>query len=238
MKNKMENIKNVFITGSRKGIGLHLTKYFLELGHNVLGCSRSKSEFEHKNYKHFCCDVGDEKDVINTLRKAKKVFGTIDILINNAGVASLNHSLLTPGRAVKTIFKTNFAGSFFFSRECAKIMIQGKKGGRIVNFTTVASPLDLEGEMIYASSKAAVEKMTRIMARELAPYNITVNAIGPTPIDTDLTKTVSKRKMNELIEKQAIKRFGEFKDVENVIDFFTRENSNFITGQILYLGGI
>ena len=230
--------KNILITGNRKGIGLHLTRYYLSKGYNVFGCSRSASDLEHPNYSHLLCDVSDEKMVRKIVSEAKKRFGSIDILINNAGVASLNHSILTPGDTVEKVFKTNFFGSFYFSRECAKKMMRNKTGGRIVNFTTVAVPLDLEGEMIYASSKAAVEKMTRIMAKELAGSKITVNAVGPTPVRTDLTKVVPKVKMDELIEKQGIKRFGEFEDVENVIDFFIDDRSDFITGQIIYLGGL
>ena len=81
-----------------------------------------------------------------------------------------------------------------------------KKFGRIINFSTVAVPLDLDGEMVYASSKAAIEKMTRIMAKELAPYNILVNTIGPTPIETDLIRVVPKDKIQKLIDSQTIKR--------------------------------
>lgn len=231
----MQN-KTIFITGNRKGIGLHLTQYYLNQGYHVLGCSRTESSFSHENYQHFICDVADEKNVKQVIRQAKKVFGGIDILINNAGVASLNHSLLTPGSTVKKVFETNFYGSFFFAKECAKAM--KNNGGRIVNFSTVAVPLNLEGEMVYASSKAAVEKMTKIMARELADFNITVNAIGPSPIYTDLIKVVPKDKIQELLDQQAIHRLGELEDVENVIDFFISPKSNFITGQIIYLGGL
>lgn len=229
--------KTILITGNRKGIGLHLTKYYLEKGYNVAGCSRSKTDLIHKNYLHLICDVADEKKVKLTVKKIKKHFGQIDVLLNNAGIASLNHSILTPGETVDKVFKTNFYGSFFFSREVAKIMIKNKNG-RIVNYSTVAVPMNLEGEMIYASSKSAVEKMTKIMARELAAFNITVNAIGPTPISTDLIKVVPKDKVDELLEKQSIKRIGEFSDVENVVDFFISEKSNFITAQIIYLGGL
>lgn len=228
--------KTIFITGNRKGIGLHLTRYYLEQGYHVLGCSRTESQFSHENYRHFICDVADEKNVKEVIRQAKKAFGGIDILINNAGIASLNHSLLTPGSTVKKVFETNFYGSFFFSRECAKVM--RNTGGRIVNFSTVAVPLDLEGEMIYASSKAAVEKMTTILAKELSGFNITVNAIGPSPIYTDLIKTVPRDKIDELLKQQTIHRLGELEDVENVIDFFISPKSNFITGQIIYLGGL
>ncbi|RMZ60733.1 SDR family oxidoreductase [Chryseobacterium nematophagum] len=228
--------KTIFITGNRKGIGFHLTQYYLEKGYNVLGCSRTESNFSHPNYRHYICDVSDEKTIKNVIRQAKKEFNGIDILINNAGIASLNHSLLTPGSTVKKIFETNFYGSFFFAKECAKVM--KNSGGRIVNFSTVAVPLNLEGEMVYASSKAAIEKMTKILAKELADFNITVNAIGPTPIYTDLIKVVPKDKIQELLDQQAIHRLGEFEDVENVIDFFISPKSNFITGQIIYLGGL
>lgn len=228
--------KTIFITGNRKGIGKHLTSYLLSQGYNVIGCSRNVDDFAHPCYSHFICDVTDEKNVKEVVRLAKSSFGGIDVLINNAGVASLNHSLLTPGSTVKKVFETNFYGSFFFARECAKAM--KNNGGRIINFSTVAVPMNLEGELIYAASKSAVEKMTKIMAKELASFNITVNAIGPSPIYTDLIKVVPKDKIEELLQKQSIKRLGTFEDVENVIDFFISEKSNFITGQIIYLGGL
>jgi 3-oxoacyl-[acyl-carrier protein] reductase len=122
-------------------------------------------------------------------------------------------------------------------REASKLMIP-RKDGRIINFTSVASPMNLEGEAIYASTKAAVEKLTKISAKELADFGITVNAIGPTPIMTDLIKAVPKNKINDLLQNQSIKRFGEFTDVINVITFLIDKKSNFITGQIIYLGGL
>jgi 3-oxoacyl-[acyl-carrier protein] reductase len=110
--------------------------------------------------------------------------------------------------------------------------------GRIINFSTVAVPMNLEGEMIYASSKAAVEKLTKIMALELGNYDITVNAVGPSPIETDLIKNVPKNKIQDLINRQGKKRLGECRDIINVIKFFVSKESDFITGQIIYLGGV
>lgn len=229
--------KCILITGNRKGIGRYLSEFYLSKGFNVVGCSRTESDLKHSGYKHVICDVTEEASAKKVIKVAKKEFGGVDVLINNAGIASLNHSLLTPGSTVKKVFETNFYGSFFFSRECAKQMMK-KKSGRIVNFSTVAVPMNLDGEMIYASSKAAIEKMTKILAKELASYNITVNAIGPTPILTDLLKVVPKDKVDELLEKQSIKRLGIFEDIENIISFFIDEKSKFVTGQILYLGGL
>jgi len=227
----------IIITGTRKGIGKQLSKYFLEKGDFVIGCSRGESSISHKNYKHFCLDIGDETRVVNMIKTIKKEFGKIDILLNNAGIASMNHILTTPYKTVKNIFNTNFFGSFLFLREVSKIMIS-QKWGRIVNFATVATPLRVEGEAIYAASKAAIVNLTEIGAKELAPFNITINAIGATPIQTDLIKNVPKNKIETLLNKQAIKRFGNVKDIINVIEFFIDKKSDFITGQTIYLGGV
>jgi len=229
--------KNILITGNRKGIGRYLSEYYLDNGHNVIGCSRSDSDLNHKNYIHLLCDVKIESDVKKTVKEAKKRFGEINVLINNAGKASLNHSILTPAKTIKDLFETNYLGSFLFSRECSKQMIINK-WGRIINFSTIAVPLDLEGEMAYASSKSAIEKMSRIMSKELSAYNITINTIGPTPVYTDLIKVVPKDKVEKIINMQTLKRFGLFEDISNVTDFFISDKSSFITGQKIYLGGL
>jgi 3-oxoacyl-[acyl-carrier protein] reductase len=233
----MNEAKTFLITGNRKGIGRFLTENYLNLGHNVIGCSRSQTDLSHSNYIHFECDVSDEGSVKKVLKEGLDKFGSVDILINNAGIASLNHCLLTPNTSLKKIFETNFNGTFYFSREVSKHMMKTGKG-KIVNFSSIAVPLNLEGEMVYASSKAAVEKMTIIMAKELANFNIQINAIGPTPIQTDLIKTIPKIKLEELIAKQAIKKLGTFDDILNVVNFFISPKSNMITGQIIYLGGL
>ncbi|PLY08733.1 MAG: oxidoreductase [Arcobacter sp.] len=227
----------IVITGTSKGIGQALANYYLKNGEIVIGCSRGESSIKHDNYRHFSLEVNDEKAVIKMIREVKKEFGKIDILLNNAGMASMNHILTTSVSSVEKIFATNFLGTFIFTREVSKVMMK-QKYGRIVNYTTVASALRLEGEAIYAASKAAIENFTQTSAKELAPFNITVNAIGPTPVQTDLIKAVPKDKIDELLAKQAIKRFGQFNDIKNVIDFFISKKSDFITGQIIYLGGV
>jgi len=229
--------KVILITGTRKGIGKDLAEYYLNLGFNVVGCSRGLGTIENDNYRHYELDVSDEKAVVKMVRSTKKEFGRIDILLNNAGVASMNHFLTTSFSTVQNIFNTNFLGTFIFSREVSKVMMK-QKYGKIVNYTTVASALRLEGEAIYAASKGAIENFTQTISKEVAPYNITVNAIGPTPVETDLIKAVPKDKIQDLLDKQAIKRFGTFEDIKNVIDFFIDDKSDFITGQVIYLGGV
>jgi 3-oxoacyl-[acyl-carrier protein] reductase len=172
--------------------------------------------------------------MFNEIRKMGK---PIDVLINNAGMAAMNHSILTPTITLDKLLKTNFYGTFIFSREASKMMKKAKYG-RIINFSTVAVPLNLEGESIYASTKSAVETLTKIMAKEVAGMGITINAVAPTPVPTDLIKTIPKNKIDLLINQQSIKRIGEYNDVLNVVDFFIKPESSFITGQIIYLGGI
>ena len=149
----------------------------------------------------------------------------------------MNHFLLTPKSTVNKLFNVNYLGVFLFSREASKLM--GKnKFGRIINFSTVAVPLSLEGEAVYSSVKAGVERLTSVLSKELGYLGITVNTIGPTPIKTSLMRTVPADKVKSLLDSQVFKRFGEFEDISNVIDFFISDDSNFITGQKIYLGGI
>jgi len=227
----------ILITGTRKGIGRHLAEYYSHKGHHVIGCSRRPVEYELTNYKHFCLDVSEEAVVKQLFADIYKLHNRLDVLINNAGIASMNHILLTPMKTVKKILNTNFTGTFLFCREAAKLM-QKNRFGRIVNFSTVAVPLKLEGEAVYASSKAAVISLTQILAKELAKFGITTNAIGPTPVKTDLIRSVPEQKLEDLINRQAIRRYGEFRDIANVIDFFIKPESDFVTGQVIYLGGI
>ena len=226
----------VLITGARKGIGRALAEHYLALGDTVIGVSREPSDLSAPAYRHYCADVCDEDKVKGALADVRRAFGRLDVLVNSAGVAAMNHALLTPMDTVERVLSTNVAGTFLLCREGAKLM-QRRKFGRIVNFGTVATPLKLEGEAIYAASKAAVVTLTHVLAREFADYGITVNAVAPTPVKTDLIRNVPSEKIEQLIARQAIRRLGEFRDIANVVDFFLRPESDFVTGQVIYLGG-
>jgi 3-oxoacyl-[acyl-carrier protein] reductase len=227
----------LLVTGSRKGIGRLIAEYYLQKNYIVVGCSRGESDLIHNNYKHFAIDVADEKSVKQLFRDINQTFGRLDVLINNAGIASMNHALLTSIDTVHKILNTNVVGSFLFARESAKIMLRAKYG-RIINFSTVAVPIKLEGEAIYAASKSAVNSLTHILAKEFAVYGITVNAIGPTPVKTDLIKNVPPQKIENLTKQIPLQRLGEISDIINVLDFYINPESDYITGQIIYLGGL
>jgi len=227
----------MIITGTRKGIGKYLAEYYSTKGFQVIGCSRGNIDFKLDNYLHFSLDVCDEKAVKKMFSQIRKIHGRLDVLINNAGIASMNHILLSPLKRTQDILNTNVIGTFLFCREAGKIM-KNKRFGRIVNFSTVATKLKLEGEAIYAASKAAVENFTEILSREYAEFGITVNAVAPTPVATDLIRSVPKDKIDNLIKRLTINRIGELRDISNVSDFFISPQSDFITGQIIYLGGV
>jgi 3-oxoacyl-[acyl-carrier protein] reductase len=233
----MTDSKVMLITGTRKGIGRFLAEHFANKGAYVEGCSRSPVDWTLPNYTHHIADVTNERQIKAMFSSIKKRHGRLDIVINNAGIASMNHVLLMPEVTATNIFQTNLIGTFLVCRESAKLMIK-QKYGRIINFSTVAVPLQLEGEALYAASKSAVVTFTKILARELAGYGITCNTVGPTPIDTDLIRGVSAEKIGQLVDRLAIKRLGSFEDVANVIEFFIQPESSAVTGQVIYLGGV
>jgi 3-oxoacyl-[acyl-carrier protein] reductase len=227
----------ILITGTRVGIGRFLVDHYVRQGMQVIGCSRRPADYGFPNYRHVCLDVADESAVKNMFGEIRKTYRRLDVLINNAGIASMNHSLLTPIKTVHAVLNTNVVGTFLFCREAAKLM-KSYKSGRIVNFSTVATPLKIEGEAIYAASKAAVVTLTHVLARELSEFGITVNAVGPTAVKTDLIRNLPAQTIDNLIQRQPIHRLGEFRDIANVVDFYLRPESDFVTGQVIYLGGV
>lgn len=225
------------ITGSRKGIGRFLVEHYSSQGHVVIGCSRSAFPDSIPGYEHFRLDVSDEMAVKQMMAVVRQKHGRLDHLINNAGIASpTSHFMVTPAETAARVYFTNVMGTFLLCREGAKLM-KKHQFGRIVNFSTVARPLKLAGEAIYASSKAAVESLTGILAGELGSFGITVNAVGPTPIHTDLIAAMPQDKVQDVVGRQPIPRPGTFADIANVTDFFLKPESSFVSGQIIYLGG-
>ena len=120
-----QNFK-ILITGTRKGIGEYLAKYYLDKKFTVIGCSRGDSSIQDPGYFHYKLDIADEKDVTAMFKDIRKKHSGLDVLINNAGVASMNHSMLTPMVTVERILRTNVIGSFLFCREAAKLMSKKK----------------------------------------------------------------------------------------------------------------
>jgi 3-oxoacyl-[acyl-carrier protein] reductase len=228
--------RRILITGATRGIGQSLAQHYLARGATVIGCGRGKASIDHERYVHFALDVSDEDAVNDLFSGLRDRYGSVDAIINNAGVASMNLVALTPARVARRIIETNFLGTFLFTHGGIRLL-RRSPAPRIVNITTVAVPLGLEGEAVYAASKSAVETFTRITAREVGAYGITCNAVGPSPIQTDLTRNVSMDKLDRLVQRQAVPRWAEPGDVANVVDFFLSPCSGMVTGQVVYLGG-
>ena len=229
--------RNILITGSSRGLGKELAEHYLRQGCKVYGCSRSESKIEHKNYHHSSIDIASPEQVSNFFFSLRKQIKHLDAVINNAGIASMNAFALTPAETFQNIFAINVQGTFLF---CQKALGLLKKAPhpRIINMTTVAVPLQLEGESVYAASKSAVETLTQIIAKEYGGFGITCNALGPSPIETNLIKGVPKEKIARLVKRQSIQKMATPEDVINIVDFFLRPESSMVSGQVIYLGGI
>lgn len=227
----------VLITGTSRGVGHYLVTHFVRRGDIVIGCSRGNVKVDMPNYQHFTLDVTDEMAVRQMVQSIRHAYGRLDILINNAGIASMNHILLMPTDTARRLFEINVLGTFIVSREAARLMEQNLYG-RIINIGTVAVPMRIEGEALYAASKNALVSFTQILARELAPFNITCNLVGPAPIKTDMISGLPQEKIAQIIDRLAIKRLCNVEDVANVVDFFVSRRSDYVTGQTIYLGGV
>jgi 3-oxoacyl-[acyl-carrier protein] reductase len=214
-----------------------LVEHYLRQGYLVEGCSRSEVDIKDSSYQHHCLDVADEKAVRQMIASITKRHGRLDIVLNNAAIASMNHILLTPAKSANRMLEVNVTGTMLVCRDAAKVMIK-RRWGRIVNFTTIVAPIALAGEAVYAASKSAVVTLTRILAFELGQWGITCNSFGATPIMTDMIRGVPQDKIDAVVNNLAIKRLGTHQDCANVCDFFIQEGSDNITGQVLYLGGV
>jgi len=227
----------MLITGASRGLGKEIAEHYLQEGWSVYGCARSEKQIEHEKYVHFQLDISSPEEVSDLFYKLRKFTKQLDALINNAGIASMNAFALTPSATYEKIFATNVHGTFLFCQK-ALGLLKRAPAPSIINMTTVAVPLQLEGESIYAASKSAVETLTQIIAKEYGGFGIRCNAIGPSPIETNLIAGVPKDKIEKLVSYQSIKKMAKPSDVINLVDFFIKPESGMITGQIVYLGGI
>ena len=228
----------MIITGTRKGIGKYLAEYYIQNGFIVIGCSRDNIDFELNNYQHYCLDVSDESLVKKMFKEIRKKCGRLDVLINNAGVASENHVLLTPLKEAHDSLNTNFIGTFIFCRESIKLMKMNQHG-RIINISSIHVPLALAGTSIYSGSKAAIEQFSRVLAREVFQFGITINILSlsvvkDTGMEIALKEKIKRKILNQTISKDQLNIY----DVIHAVNFLIDEKSKMVSNQILCLGGV
>ncbi|WP_045220307.1 SDR family NAD(P)-dependent oxidoreductase [Desulfonatronum thioautotrophicum] len=233
----MSDLRRTLITGTSRGLGRALAEHLLAQGDRVVGCARGETAIQHERYTHLQADVTDPADVRRVFQQVRQTLRGLDVLINNAGVGRMLPVALTPADTAQRMMDVNFLAAFQMTHGAIRLL-RDSPAGRIVNMTTVAVPLRLEGEAIYAAAKAALEMFTRILAKEVGPLGITCNAVGPSPIRTDLIRNVPEDKLQALIDRQAVRQWAEPRDVVHVVDFYLSPASRMITGQVIYLGGI
>ena len=228
----------VIVTGARRGIGRGVAEHLLKRGYRVAGVARSTDCWSAPGFSYRPMDVCDERQVRTTFSGIRKEEGEVYGLVHCAGQGPItNHSMLMPSTTMNRFLEQNVVGTFIVNREVAKLLRRSGVG-RIVNTSSVAVPLALKGDGAYVASKRAVERMSQVMARELAPLGITVNLVGPGPIPTDGLARVPEEQLQETVAALPIPGFGRVEDVANVVDFFLDPKSDAISGQVVYLSGV
>jgi 3-oxoacyl-[acyl-carrier protein] reductase len=181
-------------------------------------------------------DAGDPTAVSGCYREIFNRFKRLDILVNNAGI--LQHALLgmIPAAMARTVLDVNTMGPLLHMQEAARLMSRHQTGS-IINLTSIVGRFGMEGESVYAASKAAVIGMTMAAAKELAPKNIRVNAVAPGFIDTDMTRQLPADKYSERLKSVKMNRIGTPDDIANAILFLASDSASYITGQVIGVDG-
>lgn len=229
--------KVALVTGSRRGIGRALAEHLLAHGARVFGFARGEASFEHPAYTHLQVDVGDPAAVGAAFAAMRTQADALHIVVNNAAVLTSQYAMILPAGAARAMLDTNLLGPFLVSREAAKWMRKGR-WGRIVNVSSMAVALEPIGDAMYAASKAGLETMTNVLAKELGPLGITCNSLAVTALQTDMLAQLPKDKIDAIIAGLPIPRYATAEDVCHVLDFFLSDRSGYVTAQTLGLGGI
>jgi len=243
--------KHAVVTGGSRGIGQAIALRFAKEGARVLIVSKDEPELgpalaKLNAIKPGCigmvADVRSEADVCRMADKAAQEFGVVDILVNNAGLYPVTPLAKLSLTEWETVINTNLTGTFLCARTFSTAMVQNGTPGRIVNVSSTASVLARPGVAHYASSKAGVSMLTRVLAIELAPHGITVNAVCPGVIGTETVLAMSKRP--ELKAENAAKlkhiplgRLGEPEEIASAVAFLVSSEAKYITGATLFVDG-
>jgi 3-oxoacyl-[acyl-carrier protein] reductase len=238
--------KVVVVTGGSRGIGRAIVELFASEGADVTffyAGRRDAAEDVVKtctnaggNVAAMQVDVRDSAACRDAAEKIAEAHGRIDVLVNNAGVIRDNVLVGLEDDDIRTVLDVNVAGVFNVTRAIAPYMIS-KRAGRIVNLSSVSGTKGGRGQTNYAASKGAIDALTRALAAELAPRKITVNAVAPGVIETDMSERVRELAGDEIKGRILLKRFGQPRDVANAVWFLASSLADYVTGQVLYVDG-
>lgn len=235
-------MKTVLVTGGARGIGRAIVRRLAEKKYNIL-LDYNSSEVpalemskEFKNVKIFRADVTDRNEVHDMVEFAKKKFGQIDILINNAGVASSALFQDTSFEEWNRLMNVNLNGVFHCTQEILPDMI-ARHDGKIINISSIWGMVGASNEVAYSTSKAAVIGMTKALAKEVGPSNIKVNCIAPGIVMTDMVSEYSLEEFDAIREQIPLGKIGSTEDIANLALFLCSDMSNYITGQVISPNG-
>ncbi|MEM2122510.1 MAG: SDR family NAD(P)-dependent oxidoreductase [Candidatus Bathyarchaeia archaeon] len=235
--------KKVIVTGGGSGIGEAIAVHFAKEGAKVMVVGRTLEKLRRTLEKireeggsAICmvCDVSRKKDVDTMVSGALQKLGQVDILVNNAGIAPVTPFLSITEEEWDEVIDINLKGCFLCSQAVAKLMIERNKGGNIINISSISGFNPVSRTSVYSVSKAGVITLTRVMAMELAPYKIRVNAVAPGTIDTPIIKDIDDKKIVGLIPWG---RLGLPSDIAKVALFLASDDSEFITGSTIIVDG-
>lgn len=238
--------KVAIVTGGTRGIGRAIALKLADQGANIVINYRNsdkeaeelKSILEGKGVKVLTvkCDVSNFEDSKNLMDKCKEVFGKIDILVNNAGITKDTLIMRMKEEDFDNVIDVNLKGTFNCAKHASAIMLK-QRFGKIINMTSVVGIAGNAGQVNYAASKAGVIGLTKSLAKELGSRGITVNAVAPGFINTDMTASLSEKVKEEASKNIPLKRLGDPEDVANLVGFLASDAANYITGQVINVDG-
>ncbi|KXU15119.1 3-oxoacyl-(acyl-carrier protein) reductase [Streptococcus infantis] len=234
--------KNVFITGSSRGIGLAIAHKFASLGANVVLNSRGEiseellAEFKPYGVKVLAIsgDVSDFADAKRMIDQAIEELGSVDVLVNNAGITQDTLMLKMTEEDFEKVLKVNLTGAFNMTQTVLKPMIKAREGA-IINMSSVVGLMGNIGQANYAASKAGLIGFTKSVAREVANRNVRVNAIAPGMIESDMTAVLSDKVKDAMLAQIPMKQFGQAEQVAEVTAFLASQD--YLTGQVIAIDG-
>ena len=234
--------KNVFITGSSRGIGLAIAHKFASLGANVVLNSRGEiseellAEFKPYGVKVLAIsgDVSDFADAKRMVDQAIEELGSVDILVNNAGITQDTLMLKMTEEDFEKVLKVNLTGAFNMTQSVLKPMIKAREGA-IINMSSVVGLMGNIGQANYAASKAGLIGFTKSVAREVANRNVRVNAIAPGMIESDMTAVLTDKVKDAMLAQIPMKQFGQAEQVADVTAFLASQD--YLTGQVIAIDG-
>ena len=239
------------VTGGTRGIGLGICEALAECGAKIacIGTNPEKMKTALEAIRAraggvsppveaegYLCNVASTEEVERTVDAVLAKFGKIDILVNNAGITADVPLGAMKDEQWDDVINVNLRGPFLFTRACTKPMRRAKSG-RIINITSISGLIGNKGQANYSASKAGLIGFTRTASKELAGKNITVNAIAPGFIETDMTAVLPEVYKTEIKNRIPLARFGRSEDVANAVLYFASDEASFVTGQVLTIDG-